>query len=305
MTFHFNYIVIACLSTVSLIHAQPTISFAAADVAITNINQKEYCEIPVCFFDKGLVLAANYKHKGEPFAASPKKEYLYELYYYKRASDSRFDAAEYFLGMNKVTDLLDEGCFTFDEKHTCMISVLEIVDRKDLILRGVHTHLKQSIYQGTYTESGIGNMNKLNFCDKRYNYGWPNLSGDGNKLVFVSDLQGNMDIYSSEQKANGTWSAPEPIIAVNTDNTETMPYLVNDSLLFFASNGLGGFGGFDLFYSIKSDTGWSRPVKLGQPVNSNKNELRIVMHPSLEYGYFSSERSDAGDVYFIRRKINE
>ncbi|MFN8258767.1 MAG: Ig-like domain-containing protein [Bacteroidales bacterium] len=43
--------------------------------------------------------------------------------------------------------------------------------------------------------------------------------------------------------------------------------------LYFISNMPGGYGGTDIYYCNKTDSGWSKPENMGKPVNTLANEL--------------------------------
>lgn len=80
------------------------------------------------------------------------------------------------------------------------------------------------------------------------------------KLIVWEDLNlnNNCDIYMLADIFNNTNCFDEKI---NTLCNETCPFLIGDTL-FFSSDGLYGFGGFDIYMSIKGDNGWGTPKTL-------------------------------------------
>ncbi|MFV8227119.1 hypothetical protein ACNKXV_14305, partial [Christiangramia aquimixticola] len=77
-------------------------------------------------------------------------------------------------------------------------------------------------------------------------------------------------------------------------------------LLVFASDRPGGYGGYDLYYSKKTVSGWSEPVNLGPQINSVHDEYRPVVSSYPEFAnqlmIFSSNRpGEMGgfDLYFV------
>ena len=69
--------------------------------------------------------------------------------------------------------------------------------------------------------------------------------------------------------------------------SNTHPWLnTRGDTLFYASNMQGHYGGFDLYFSVLSDSDWSTPVNLGETINTSANEL----FPMIDNGvlYFSS-----------------
>jgi len=78
---------------------------------------------------------------------------------------------------------------------------------------------------------------------------------------------------------------------INTPGNEMFPFLRNDTTLFFASDGLGGMGGLDIFVTTIDTAGnWGEPKNLKYPMNSSFDDFGIVFHPTDEYGFLSSNR---------------
>ena len=62
----------------------------------------------------------------------------------------------------------------------------------------------------------------------------------------------------------------------------------NGKLLFFSSDKPGGYGGMDIWVSIRTDDKWSEPINLGSRVNTPGNEVFPYIHGNDEL-YFSSD----------------
>ena len=62
----------------------------------------------------------------------------------------------------------------------------------------------------------------------------------------------------------------------------------NGRVLFFTSDMPGGFGGKDIYYSVRTDTGWGKPVNAGPFVNTPGDEMFPYVAPSGRL-YFSSD----------------
>ena len=111
------------------------------------------------------------------------------------------------------------------------------------------------------------------------------------------------DIYVS-LKQGGKWSEPFGVGAViNTKRQDVSPSLSADGKrLFFASNGHGGLGSFDIFYSDRLDDtwkNWSAPVSMGAEVNTEGRELFFRV-TSVGAFYTTTQNSDGeGDVRFL------
>jgi outer membrane protein OmpA-like peptidoglycan-associated protein len=113
--------------------------------------------------------------------------------------------------------------------------------------------------------------------------------------------EGEEDLYISFLK-DGKWSAPKTMGAsLNSAGYEISPFLspANDTL-FFASNGFGGEGDADIFYSTRINNNWfewSEPVNMGPKINSPKFDAYFTM--SDRFFYWSSNRdSKLSDIYY-------
>ena len=86
------------------------------------------------------------------------------------------------------------------------------------------------------------------------------------------------------------WSKPIPLTAIMIENTNyAQPTLSADgNILYFATDILDGYGGFDIYYSRKmSDGNWDLPENLGSQINTEGNELAPFL--DVDTLYFSSD----------------
>jgi outer membrane protein OmpA-like peptidoglycan-associated protein/tetratricopeptide (TPR) repeat protein len=125
----------------------------------------------------------------------------------------------------------------------------------------------------------------------------PFLSNDGSTLYFVSDRpggQGGLDIWKCQLDEEGNpGEAVNMGPAINTADDEITPfYHFTSSTLFYSSNGLSGYGGFDIVKSSYNadDNTWSSPKNLDAPFNSSRDDAYFTMDRVQQHGYFSSDR---------------
>lgn len=115
---------------------------------------------------------------------------------------------------------------------------------------------------------------------------------------------GEEDIYVS-LKSGTEWSAPMNLgSTINTVGFEMSPFLSkNQDTLFFSSNGHGGQGDADIFYSVKkgSWSEWGTPVNLGSKINSPKFDACFSYSGNNVYWASNrdTEMSDIYTAYFI------
>ena len=100
------------------------------------------------------------------------------------------------------------------------------------------------------------------------------------ELYFVSDRAAEKyatDIYVAK-KINGVWQADVQALpqGINTEGRETTPFVTPDGkLLFFASDGHLGMGGYDIFYCKRENEGWSAPINLGAAINTTLDDTHF------------------------------
>ncbi|MCB0737723.1 MAG: OmpA family protein [Bacteroidetes bacterium] len=137
---------------------------------------------------------------------------------------------------------------------------------------------------------------------KGFVFGHPALSPSGNTLVFSSNLaggEGGHDLWITNFE-NGNWSTPANLGSkINSARDEMFPVFTNENTLYFSSNGHPGFGGLDIFKSIKVNGKWRKPDNLLVPLNSGGDDFGITFNEDGSTGYFSSNRpeSEGDDLY--------
>lgn len=131
--------------------------------------------------------------------------------------------------------------------------------------------------------------------------GQPSLSSFGDVLYFSSNRRGgkgNKDIWSIELKGwrpdgRPLWGEPKNLgDSINTPGDDISPFIhPNGRDLFFSSDYWPGFGGLDIFRSVrKIDGSWSRATNLGFPLNSNRNEQGLIIDRTGYTAFMASDR---------------
>ncbi len=133
------------------------------------------------------------------------------------------------------------------------------------------------------------------------------ITPDGKTIYFASDRiggKGGLDIWKTELKAEGKWSAPVNLgPEINTAANEDAPFIHPDQkTLFFTSDGHNTMGGNDIFKSILINGKWTKPENMGYPVNTTANDNYFTLLADGKRAYFSSDRKGgqgAQDIYYI------
>jgi OmpA-OmpF porin, OOP family len=122
----------------------------------------------------------------------------------------------------------------------------------------------------------------------------PSLSADGRTLYFISDRRGGLgrrDIWITTLNDKGDWTRAKNLgKPINTVYDEMSPFIhVNNRTLYFASNGLTGFGGYDIFYTERDTTSWTAPQNFGSVVNNHEDQYSFFITADGKKGYYSHE----------------
>ena len=132
---------------------------------------------------------------------------------------------------------------------------------------------------------------------------------DAESIYFSApDSDGIRNIYITSHK-DTVWTIPALLNeALTSASDEIYPMLSADGkYLYFASEGLYGVGGYDLYYSKwdESEKDWSAPVNLGFPYSSPSNDFLLVESEDGNHILFASDRdcsSDSVTVYVLERE---
>jgi len=136
----------------------------------------------------------------------------------------------------------------------------------------------------------------------------PSLSADGRTLYFVSDRRsglGRRDVWISTLDETGIWTrAINAGKQINSSFDEISPFIhANDKTLYFASNGLPGFGGYDIFYAERDSAIWGVPKNIGNLINDNDDQFSFFITADGMKGYYAHEETLPSG--FSRSKIYE
>lgn len=176
---------------------------------------------------------------------------------------------------------------------------------------GGFNELKSETFQANLFQENSNEMYPTfygkTFMKDSDSYGLPEI------FLFSSDKEGSFDIYESEIP-----SGMDPLVFLESDSGKSiqkldlnsssndhMPFVYGD-LLVFSSDRPGGFGGYDLYYSIRISEGWSEPENFGSKINSEYDEFRPIVSAKYDFSnqlmIFSSNRPEGlggFDLYFI------
>jgi hypothetical protein len=272
----------------------------AQEVKITKLpfNDRFSNETFPCLIDSSLIFSSNRRVSALKNYTDENGNLLYHLFTVNLKPDSSWTRPKYWNTV--VNSVFNNGQVWFADNGNTIFITKNIYDK----YRKVRGKKGNSIGIFMSTKDASGNWSApqplpVNSAGN-YNTGQPTLSPDGKYLFFVSDMNngyGKTDIFVSEN-VNGTWSTPKNLgKKINTPGAEITPYFHPSGRLYFASDGLGGSGGFDIFYTIRTSEGWTDPVNIGEPYNSTGNDYAYFIASPADWGFFSSDRDGSDDIF--------
>jgi len=119
------------------------------------------------------------------------------------------------------------------------------------------------------------------------------ISSDGQVLYIfrTSEDLVHGDLYQSEMGLDGWEKLNKLSSDINSEYIETSASISSDDrIIYFSSNREGGFGGMDIYRSVKLPTGeWSKSQNLGPTINTAYDEDCPFIHADNKTLYFSSK----------------
>lgn len=139
----------------------------------------------------------------------------------------------------------------------------------------------------------------------------PSITLDGKTLIFTRNVNGNNeDFYESHLGADGKWSLARPLEGnINTPDNEGAQNISQDGqmLVFTGCNRPDGLGSCDIYYALHTRQGWSKPMNIGEPINSEFWESQPSLSPDKRDLYFAA-RDPSGfggsDIWVSHRLAN-
>ena len=133
------------------------------------------------------------------------------------------------------------------------------------------------------------------FDDEAYK-GVLTMTERGTDIYFQRTVPGDsvqlQKIFHSS-KNGSEWSRATQIEGFETDGNDGYPFMSADgSTFYFASDGKGSIGGYDIFVTrYDADEGrFLLPTNIGMPYNSTANDYMLVINEIVNLGWFATDR---------------
>ncbi|MCL2074193.1 MAG: OmpA family protein [Marinilabiliaceae bacterium] len=215
-----------------------------------------------------------------------RQEYLKEMDILKKALivDSTFFRTTYF---NIGNAAFNAGLYT-EAIHWYEISLTKFTDKRSL------DKVNERLEKARYAVKMVGNTQEIELIsvgdgiNSEFDEYWPSLTADEQTMVFTVLLPRDIEMYErydlqkkpyyfqedffvSHRSKDGIWQPREPLKGnINTTLNEGAQTLSADgNMMFFTACGReDSRGSCDIYFSYKTNFGWSTPKNIGQPVNT-------------------------------------
>lgn len=130
-------------------------------------------------------------------------------------------------------------------------------------------------------------------------------SHDGWSIFFGRDNENRSNgfdiMYSQMQsKIRKDYMAAQMISTINSKFNDGPIYITIDGeTMYFASEGEGSLGGYDIFVSYNNQGTWSKPENMGYPINTPYDDFFFASTANGKYAYISSNRAGGEGGYDI------
>ena len=246
----------------------------------------------------------------------PGKLFFHRTHYYelKEAGEKVMSQksprySDYF---RKIPVDLQNGPVTFSPDMQVMVTTVIEYDKKNVSVEMVdkkHRPFRTKLYYSVIKSQSkrFGRYIPVFPQDPENSYAHPYLFNDGKSLLFTSDMPGGFggfDLYVVHwDEETQEWGTPMNLGAdVNTEGNEIFPVLYEGRLIF-SSNGLPGFGGYDLFNADYDQEGVvpGSVRHFPYPVNSVFSDY-FMCPLDLRTAYFVSDREmeSRDDIYYLQ-----
>lgn len=133
-----------------------------------------------------------------------------------------------------------------------------------------------------------------------------------NQYMYFSRVLGNhknkegktnfLKLFRAERIDN-KWKNVEPFMCNDSSASFGHPSISRDGkMFFFVSDMAGGYGGTDIYVSVRIDSSWSEPINLGPEINTPGNELYPFFHTDGILYFSSNGHAGFGgyDIFYVK-----
>lgn len=210
-----------------------------------------------------------------------------------------------FINNQKLNNVINSG---YDDYGLAFSKDQSVVYFSREMIAKDSEEMRMELFQAKVISPGSWvNIRKLSINHPKYSVGYPCLSEDDKTLYYVSNEEGNFNIYKVAVERNGDIGGlPIKLSSdINSSSNEITPFVINNKL-YFSSDKSGGLGGYDIYFTDLID-GNSKVLRIDEPINSPFDDFNFIKNNSNQ-GFFVSNRlggKGKEDIYSFKEKVKE
>jgi tetratricopeptide (TPR) repeat protein len=263
----------------------------------------QYADFSPTFFKDGLLFSST-RTKGKNTGGLDQwtGENFNDIYYIAKVNIDSASKAQLLHGF--INSNFHEGPATYDANNNI------IYFTRNSVMKGVQKRskegvLKIQIYTAAMQDNRWDVIKEFSLNNPENIFCHPSINADGSRIYFASDIAGGfggLDIYYADKTGDG-WGSPVNLGSyVNSQWNEAFPYIHSTGTLYFASEGLPGLGGFDVYSVRYGGSEWEDVKNLGYPINTANDDFGFILDSTNKSGYIASNRKGgkgSDDIYSV------
>ena len=263
----------------------------------TGFNSDRYDDFSPVRYGNDLVFCSSRKHDVIVVYTSPENGENVNLWSVALDDSAGLNPASIF--SKELLTSYNDGPVTFNADGNIIYYSRNIeVDNK---LRDVFDDRNQlGLFQASLVNEVWSDITPFAYNSTEYSITTPALAPDGSRIFFASNMPGSFggaDLYYCDW-VDGKWSEPVNLgFNINSTGNESYPFVNDEGILYFSSDGWPGLGKKDIFYTWQEGEKWVIPVHMDAHINSKADDFGIFTNRNGTEGYFSSGRQRNDDIY--------
>jgi tetratricopeptide (TPR) repeat protein len=250
----------------------------------------------VCLLETGQPeVALSHLKEAEKRRLPEADRYLAKYYFKASAPDTALIFIDKYLKNIKVSEEKKQTGLTLKTSIESCIEQLQrvedvcFIDSIILPKSKLFSSIKLSV------EAGSIKLAHDTFAEASLSSGYAFFPERNDRVFYASKFSGKgLDIVARHRILND-WGDVEPLPdIINSNADECNPYFLSDGVtLYFASNGHGSIGGYDLFVTRlnKTNNTFLQPSHLNMPFNSTANDYFLIVDELANRGYLATDRN--------------
>lgn len=234
--------------------------------------------------------------------------YLAELAFY----GYDFDGAESYIGkyeknLRKSKKTLPPEIEDLKERIELARTMLDRVER--IVVIDSVTVDRETFFKAYRLSPESGSVNDVEVLPSGYDAAMPTSVYMPETREFMTwaapDSMENYVLVGAARLFDGSWEKPSPLgDALGQNGDSNFPFMMPDGVtLYYANDGDGSLGGYDIFISRKDDDGFLQPQNIGMPYNSPYDDYLLAIDEVNGVGWWATDRNRLGDLVTIYKFI--